>query len=170
MARDSKEETSSLDRSEANRKQRHQCSHVYEEASGQSNLDSQRKLITAESQNVPPIPPRECSGQLSQTQDPNTLTRSKDGSEHEHLRKLGQGGVNSHAVEDHDQEIQVMPADSKHGCTADLENHSTWPVGKNGRPLRAGGENNQAGDIGIRSYPSQIRVVILHENILVALP
>ena len=84
MARD---ETSSLDRSEANRKQRNQHSHVHEEASGQSNLDNQRKPITAESQNVPPIPPRECSGQLRQTQDSNTFTRSKDGSDDTSLYK-----------------------------------------------------------------------------------
>ena len=61
LACDSKEETSSsvsstLDRSEANRKKHNQRSH---EVSGQSNLDNQRKPITAESQNVPPpIPPR----------------------------------------------------------------------------------------------------------------
>ena len=156
MACDSGEKTSSLDRSGANRKQCNQHGYVYEEASGQSNLDNQRKPITGESYNVPPVtPPRERSGQLSQTQGSKTYTRSNDGSEHEHLHKLGPGGVNSHAVEDHGQENQVISADSKHGCTADPENHSTWPVGKNGRPLRAGGENNQAGDICNHGEPSQ---------------
>ena len=150
MEHDSGEDTSSLDHSGANTKQRNQRSHVHEEASGQSNLDNQRK-----SQNVPPIPPRERSGQLSQTQESNIYTRSKDGSEHEHLHKHRQGGGNSHAVEDHGQENQVIPTDGKHGGIADLENHSTWPVGKNGRPLRAGGENNQAGDNSNRGNPSQ---------------
>ena len=158
MACDRGEETSSLDRGQANRKQCNLRTPVYEEVSGKSDLDNQRKPMTAQSQNVLLIPPRECSGQLRQTQDSNTFTRSKDVSKHEHLHKFRQGVVNSHAVEDHDLETQMMPADSKQGCTAstvDLENHSTWPVGKNGRPLRAGGENNQAGDISNRGKPSQ---------------